>query len=473
MVFQLRSSQYQSQSLKPIATAHLAQTMTLLSLNIKELQQQIENELASNPALEILDDRRCPNCNRHLPQKGFCPHCSFNNSNDVDGPIVFVSPPERSYASRSYQQEDFLDNAYPVETEDLATYVLQQISTELGFEDRPIAAHLLSSLDEDGLLTCSLVEVAKYYHISLSKVEQVAKLIHKADPIGVGCSSPKEALLVQLEMLEATTPFPELTARAIEEGLELIGKNRYKDLAKILGTTTPIARKISNYISDNLNPFPARAHWGNTRHKAKEISSTYRQPDVVIHQQDNKDDNRLIIEVLYPISGTLRINPLFKQALKNLSSEQSNKWRAAIEQANLLVKCLAQRNHTLVRLMERLAVLQKEFILKGDAHLKPITRARIAKELEVHESTISRAVSGKTAQLPSKQIIPIARFFDRSLHIRTLIKDIIEKEVTPLSDSKISKILSEHDITVARRTVAKYRNMEGILPAHLRRSSSA
>ena len=121
------------------------------------------------------------------------------------------------------------------------------------------------------------------------------------------------------------------------------------------------------------------------------------------------------------------------------------------------------------QLMERLVSIQKSFIIHGDVHLEPLTRAQIAEELEVHESTISRAVANKTVQLPNKKIIPMAMFFDRSLAIRALMRDIIENENSAMNDTDIRKQLQAHGISVARRTVAKYRAMEGILPAHLRR----
>jgi RNA polymerase sigma-54 factor len=123
------------------------------------------------------------------------------------------------------------------------------------------------------------------------------------------------------------------------------------------------------------------------------------------------------------------------------------------------------------RLMSRIASLQKEFILHGEGDLKPITRAQLAKELEVHESTISRAVSNKAIQLPNGRIVPFAKFFDRSLHIRTALQGIIANETHPLSDTDLAELLAEQGYNVARRTVAKYRAMEGILPAHLRHAT--
>mgnify|MGYP001823530066 CR=1 FL=1 len=181
----------------------------------------------------------------------------------------------------------------------------------------------------------------------------------------------------------------------------------------------------------------------------------------------------LVVEVISPLSGKLRVNPLFRKALKQAPETKAGEWQKAIEEASLLIKCIQQRNHTIVRLMRRLVVLQRNFILNGDAYIKPITRASLADELEVHESTISRAVSHKAVQLPSGRMIALAKFFDRSLHVRTALKDIIAEENKPLTDTQIAKLLKEQGYAIARRTVAKYRAMEGILPAHLRVQSQA
>jgi RNA polymerase sigma-54 factor len=120
--------------------------------------------------------------------------------------------------------------------------------------------------------------------------------------------------------------------------------------------------------------------------------------------------------------------------------------------------------------MRRIANIQRKFIVNGDSHLQPITRAHLAEELKVHESTISRAVASKTVQMPSGHIIPLSKFFDRSLSVRTALKEIISRETTPLSDGEIADLLKAQGYRVARRTVAKYRAMEGILPSHLRKS---
>jgi RNA polymerase sigma-54 factor len=248
--------------------------------------------------------------------------------------------------------------------------------------------------------------------------------------------------------------------------MNFLSKHQYTELGHLLGVSKTKAQQIGEFITSNLSPFPARAHWGSLRTPNADSPSTYSRPDIIVRKQE---DGRLIVEVMWPLRGLLRINPLFQQALREAPEDKAEQWKIDLDQASLLIKCLAQRNHTIVRLMHMLAVLQKHFIVAGDAHLKPVTRAAIADELGLHESTISRAVSGKSVQLPSGKIVPLAQFFDRSLHIRTALKKIIKDEPKPLSDTKLARLLAKQGHRVARRTVAKYRTMEGILPAHMRK----
>ncbi|MFN2113502.1 MAG: RNA polymerase sigma-54 factor, partial [Anaerolineales bacterium] len=140
-----------------------------------------------------------------------------------------------------------------------------------------------------------------------------------------------------------------------------------------------------------------------------------------------------------------------------------------IESASLLIKCLQQRNHTMEQLMTEIVKEQREYILSGDpALMEPQTQAEMSELLGVHESTISRAVSDKSVQLPNKKIIPLQQFFDRSLPIRTTLLRLVENETTPLTDTELAEELAQAGYNIARRTVAKYRSMEGILSSRMR-----
>jgi RNA polymerase sigma-54 factor len=458
--------------LRPQTTAHLAQTMALLELTAVELHQKVEAELARNPALELIDEFRCPTCHKILYKNKPCPTCTNNLSGSPEQPIVYLSCHEDFFAKPGSGSgpDDLPDDNYAPNREALPAYILRQIGPELSIDDRPIAVHILTSLDEDGLLTIRPIEIALYYHVPLSRVEKVMNLIQHADPLGVGSLTPKDALLIQLEVLGENISIPALAENAIRAGIELLSPHHLPELAKHLNIPTAQAKEIVRFISDNLNPFPARAHWGDlpSSESSEGKENTFHFPDIIISRISEDKNTPLVVEIAMPFYGTLRVNPLFREALQQAPADKSELWQADLEQATLLVKCLQQRNHTIVRLMQRLVVIQREFILYGDAYIKPITRADMAEELEVHESTMSRAVSDKAVELPNRRIVPLSMFFDRSLHVRTALKQIIDQESDSLSDSQIAVLLSDMGFPVARRTVAKYRSIEGILPAHLR-----
>ena len=466
--------QYQVQTIKPLTTAHLAQTMTLLGMTSQELGQKIESELANNPALEIVEDRRCPTCRRTITDAGPCPICSQPKNKASDDPIVFISSfqdhvPTIRNLTDTYDQDILsIDNISP--EEDLPSYILRQVSTELDRQDRPLAAHILTSIDDDGFLNIPHMEICRYHHVSMKRVKDVLEIIQRADPIGVGSSSTEEALLVQLMVLkERGVEVPELAQEAIMSGMKYLSRHQYSELAKTIKVSTKEAKEIAHFISSNLNPFPGRSHWGSIRHKSEHHPQVYHQPDVIINQLNNSPNSSLVVEILLPIRGTLQINSLFRKTLKQVEDEKLEQWKKDLESANLLIKCIQQRNNTMQRLMSYLANQQRDFILKGEHFLKPITRAAVSKVLDVHESTISRAVAGKSLQLPTGKIIPISQFFDRSLHIRAYLKDYIRSEQKPFTDSQLALMLEKQGYKIARRTVAKYRTMEGILPAHLRK----
>lgn len=277
--------------------------------------------------------------------------------------------------------------------------------------------------------------------------------------------------MIQLEVLKEIQPIPDLAVRMIMEGMDMLSRRQFTELSSRMGVSVNHVRQIAKFIGENLNPFPARSHWGDVRQGEPAKEQVYYQPDILISRLNEGVTGNLVVEIILPLRGTLRVNPLFKKAIPLTNEEQRDGMKEDFEKALLFVKCLQQRNHTMERLMQLVAGLQKDFILHGEKYLKPVTRAKMARELDVHESTISRAVSNKSVQLPNGHIIPLADFFDRSLGVRTVLKDIIVNEPHPLSDSELVDLLAEKGYSVARRTVAKYRAIEGILPANLRNAT--
>jgi len=465
--------QRQFQKIQQQTTAHLAQTMTLLNMNNGELSQEIEKVLNENPALEMDIERRCPQCKRLLLPEQICPVCSNPKSTKVvDESIVFLSPSRDFYKRGDRFRDEYLSREeISANYENLAEYVLRQLVFDLELEDRKIAAFLLNLVDEDGFIREEDISTAQYFHVPITKIQKIRNIIKRADPIGVGSSTPEEALAIQLEILGENQDIPKHIKIIISEGLGLLSKKNYEAISIKLAIPENSVKKAADFISKNLNPFPARAYWGSVRNPTADNPGVYINPDVIIQLMNNDPNLPLIVEVIQPYPGTLEINALYKQAIQQANTEKKNDLKYDFNKANLFIKCLQQRNNTMQRLLEKVTLYQKAFINNGEKYINPMTRASLAKELGVHESTISRAVSNKTVQMPGGRIIPLAKFFDRSLGVRAELKEIIENENSenPLSDIKIADKLKERGYEVARRTVAKYRSMEGILPAHMRK----
>jgi RNA polymerase sigma-54 factor len=232
-------------------------------------------------------------------------------------------------------------------------------------------------------------------------------------------------------------------------------------------TPAAIAAAVE-FIHHNLTPYPARAFWGDGRAAPNADGAAHHAPDVSITTLSDAAGGGLSVEVFAPLSGWLRVNPEFKAAVAECTGEDRERWLQTVAEAALVTKCLQQRNHTMRRLMEVLAQAQREFILGGDGDLRPTTRVQIAQQLGLHESTISRAVAGKTVALPDGRVVQLSKFFDRSLSVRDRVRNMIQAESRPLTDDDIAEALARQGVNVARRTVAKYRKMLGILPANVR-----
>lgn len=466
--------QRQYQRLQPQTTAHLAQTMTLLNMSFDELNQEINKALNENPALVVCSERRCPICNHKLVEDQICPICTQPKSNSPDEPIVFISArSELIPAGQRNLDDDFNDEVLGSKEVSLEEYILRQIAADLLEDERIIAAYILNQLNEDGFFTEDLADVAQYFHVSTEKVKKIKGMIQKAEPTGVGSESPEEAIKVQLSELDETMDVPDYYFYITDRYLHALLKKQYKTISDNLDLPIKAVSDAADFFSKNLNPYPTRSHWGDFRTPSKEENLVYSNPDVIIGYLNNDPSQQMLIEIVIPSISRLEINPLYIQAIKESSENAKEDLKEDYEKANLFIKCLQQRNNTMQRLVENITSFQRDFIGKGEKYIKPITRVQISKELDVHESTISRAVSNKTVQLPDKRIIPMSAFFDRSLGVRSVLKEIImcEDKFKPLSDSEIKVLLDKKGYKVARRTVAKYRLMEGIMPAHQRKIS--
>jgi RNA polymerase sigma-54 factor len=395
--------------------------MSLLVLSNAELQEKINAELSTNPALELLEERVCPTCHRPLVGKRQCPVCSLGNETTQEA-IVFLSPRESIRPRSKRSQDDLLMDNEPVAPEDLSLNVLRQLAADLDPEDRKLAVYILSSLDEDGFLQDQPAIIARTNRVTLQRVQKVLDLISQVDPTGLGSIGPREALLAQLKQFDDRLPRVALANRIIETSFRDLGNRNFETIADKLDVKVHKIRQAVIFIQDSLNPYPARAYWGSGRHPQAPDPNVYHTPDIKVTTNPIVPDGALLAEIFTPYAGWLRVNPLFRKAMAKAEEEQSEAWSKQLERATLFVKC-------------------------------------------------SRAVAHKSIELPDGRIIPLSRFFDRSLSVRDRIKEIVRNESKPLTDDEISVMLKNEGIKVARRTVAKYRSIEGILSARLRRRS--
>ena len=438
--------QRQFQKIQHQTTAHLAQTMTLLSMNNSELSQEIEKVLNQNPALEMNSERRCPQCKRILLPEQICPVCSNPKLSEKGESIVFLSPGTDFYKTGERSRDESISHDEISSSYDnLAEYVLRQFVFDLEPEDRKIAAFLVNLIDEDGFIREDDIATAQYFHVPVLNIKRIRNIMKRSDPIGVGSSTPEEALILQLEVLGETQSIPDFVKEIVADSLDLLSKKDYEAISKKFSIPEKSVKQAANFISKNLNPFPARSYWGSVRNPTADDPSVFSRPDVIIQLMNDDPNLPLIVEVILPYTGHLEINTLYKKAIQQASVDKKNDLKTDFDKANLFIKCLQQRNNTMQRLLEKITHYQKAFINLGDKYIDPMTRASLAEELNVHESTISRAVANKSVQLPGGKIIPMSKFFDRSLGIRAELKEIIENEnpKKPLSDAKIGEKLKD------------------------------
>ncbi|MBI5566765.1 MAG: hypothetical protein HY870_17830 [Chloroflexi bacterium] len=442
-------------------TAQLAQTTRLLQLSTAELAALIASELAANPALEVATHSLCPHCGRRLRTLA-CPICD-RRPPAVDEPLVYLSA--RSARERDNADTDDLE-LRAIETlaaaETLAEYVWRQIAPALAIDDQAIADYLLANLDEHGFLIETPETCAEFLNVPLDRVLNVLQLIQRADPIGVGACDLRESLLIQLDSLDNVEANRVLVRALIADHWAQLGHHQLKSLAGQLHVTLSDIEAAVNFIRRNLTPYPAQAYWHDRRGQPAE--TLYVEPDAIIHAPDDRD-GPLSIELLSPVAGWLRVNDAFKAALDDCPAADRPRLAECVEQADLLVRGLQQRTTTLRRVFETIGREQRAYLLGTEHEPKPMTRARLAQQLDVHESTVSRAVADKYIALPTGRTVALDHFFDQSFAARRALKAIIGAEAQPLTDDELVVRMAEQGHSLARRTVAKYRDIEHIPPA--------
>lgn len=442
-------------------TTHIIVTTNLLTLTNAELEEQVEAELAENPALEMADSMRCQRCGA-LIDRPPCIHCMREL---LAGSVVNVDTGYRP--SRVTTDDDYDPMARVAQPVRLADHVLSQLRPLLDADDLPIAGYLAESLDERGFLAIAVEVAADELGVAPERVEAVLAKLQCVDPVGVGSRSPQECLLRQVEMLPADADGAALLRpvahRILSEHWDAFLHARWDEI--------PIPSQqraaATAFIRGNLTPYPALASWesGSVSDNGPVPSTTYARPDMAVYVDG---EGNLAVEIFSLRSRWLRLSPSFRDMIRTADGDCQESWREMAERARLFIKCLGQRQQTLRRAVEALVCYQEKALREGDEYIRPLTRTQLAQQLDVHEATVSRAVMGKTVALPDGRIVALSHFFESGKSTKELIRQMICDEDQPLSDSTIATRLEAAGHPIARRTVAKYRNMLGILPVHLR-----
>ncbi|CAA9226671.1 MAG: RNA polymerase sigma-54 factor RpoN [uncultured Chloroflexi bacterium] len=446
----------------------------VLELSSMELQQLISQELSENPALEMEDKDVCPRCGAAV-EKMVCPHCmTVPKQDDLDRRDTAdqaLSRDDYFYEegpsmSRKDPEDDF-DPMIRVASEmSLQEHLMRELGAVLRPEQFEIAEFLVGNLDERGFLEVSVEHVAMILERSEEDVQTVLKELQSQEPVGIGARDLKECLLLQIDWLAEQGITHPHARKVIENHLDQLGEHKYSRIAQEMRISSQAVSDTAQFIKKFLNPFPAQGSQAGSA-----ITSGYVLPDVIIAKRGRGFE----VDVVESKRIFLRINPLYRELMMraeqeaaSLNDNEKKHIQQYVSRARLFMANIDQRRQTLQRIAAFLVAYQAEYLDKGVRHLRPLTRAMVAVELGVHESTVSRATAAKYIMLPSGEVVPLANFFTPSLSAKDVIKDMIEHENEPLTDEQIAERLSKSGINVARRTVAKYREQLGILPSILR-----
>jgi RNA polymerase sigma-54 factor len=432
----------------------------MLVLSTLELQQLVQAELEDNPALEQMEseDSLCSRCGRPL-SGATCIYCLHED--------MKLAEAERDDSSAAPSDDDF-DPLLAVAAPTTFRESLQRdLHISLQESEHAIVDYLVGSLDEHGFLDGAAEEIAATLRVAPERIEQMLRKLQELGPAGVGARNVRECLLLQIRRLEQQkVSNPHIKTIVSDHWFDL-GEHRYGAIAQALGITYEDVVEARDFMRQHLRPFPLeRAADG-----ANASETSYILPDVVIREENGQ----LIAEVVESRRFYLRLSPLYQelaQALgqrqEDISAEEREHLSTFVARARLFLTNMRQRRETIRRIAEYLIERQGGFLRHGVRYLEPLTRAEVAAALGVHESTVSRATANKYVQIPNREIVPFSHFFTASLSIKDVIQELITHETTPLTDQDIVDILRKRGMTVARRTVTKYRGQLGILPSTLR-----
>ena len=468
----------QTQTQRMILAPQLRQFLKLLELPIFELEQKIQEELEQNPVLEETSPEReeepvDSDLDRKAAEEDSVRDLiqemeTFDHSRSYDHFTRDFSEnePDEEQQRRNYQES--VQTKLPT----LSEYLTWQLGLlELSETEKTIAYEIIGNINDDGQFVATSDEIASATKTSPEEVERVLAKIQTLDPPGVGGRDLRETLLIQLNKQEDATAL----ARAIvKDHLSLLERKQFDQLARLLNTTPERIKEIHHKIS-HLEPKPGRIFY--------QEKPMFVVPDATVSLSPDHEDE-LVVELNQNYIPVPKINPMYRDMIRSKTIDLKTKafLREKIQAGLNLIRALAQRKSTIHRITEELVRVQRDFFTKGFSHLKPLRLKDVAEKVGVHESTVSRAMQGKYLDTP-QGTIPYKSFFSSKLNSTNgevesqksameRLKHLIalEDKRKPISDAKLVVLLNQEGTKIARRTVAKYRDLLKILPAYLRKA---
>jgi len=468
-------------------TPQLQQAIRLLQLSTLDMHQEVAHMLEENPMLESADDTvisEFPSDHPSSPDSASTPDSNDTSKEQTvaedSGADDFNNEPTDwnigtgTGATRSTDDED---DYYPEQAAEQATlreHLHSQLSISmLDHRDRNVIGMLIDALDDNGYLAQDLEELSELLpeelEISLDDLETALVQLQHLDQPGLAARDLSECLALQLKALPEDTPQRDLAIRLVCHHLDLVAAHDFSKIKRLLRCSDDELRTAQQLIV-SMNPKPG----SDFNHSVAD----YVVPDVIVEKVKDKWTVRLNIEAM----PKLRVNQIYANILQQRDDKSTSQLSSQLQEAKWLIKNLQQRFETILRVSQAIVDRQTQFFEHGEIAMRPLVLREIAEELELHESTVSRGTTQKFMLTP-RGIYEFKHFFGSGLStesggtcsstaIRELIKQLVSEEDQrkPLTDSRMSEILAQQGIVVARRTIAKYRDALRILPVNLRKS---
>ena len=460
-------SQTQSLSQQQVLAPQLQQSLQILQAPMLELRNLVQQELQTNPTLE--DDSNEPTIeDKQRERDEFAEE--FDRLAKLDEEWREYMSQSASYSGRSSEDEErrqfFFDSLVKEET--LQQHLSEQVrASDLPAGDRTLAELIIGNIDERGFLQASPEEISQNTGMEAAEIQRVLETVQTFHPVGVGARDLRECLLIQLKRVGKEGS---LEWRIVDRFLEDLGKRRYPEVARRLGTTIDQVQRAANFIA-TLDPRPGQIFTSDP--------NNYVLPDVTVE--------RIGGDWQISLNGDqiphLRISNTYKDlmAQEGNGNDVKDYIRDKIRSGKFLIKSIHQRQQTISNIAHEIVGRQRDFLEQGPSALRPLTMVQIADVVGVHETTVSRAISGKYIATPHG-VFEMKYFFTpgyqtasgesmSNTSVKGAIAELVKGEDTknPLSDKEIVEILSKRGIPIARRTVAKYRNELNILPSNMRK----